>query len=148
MRILRERLGFKDLVAQVLTFDYLGALGVSIAFPLLLAPRLGLIRTAFLFGLMNALVAVWAVWLFRSRIPHPGRVASRCAVVCAILAAGFVWSDELTRATEDRLYVDQIVYAESSKAQRIVVTRWREDLRLYLNGNLQFSALDEYRYHE
>ena len=45
MRILKERLGFRDLVAQVLTFDYLGALAVSIAFPLLLAPRLGLIRT-------------------------------------------------------------------------------------------------------
>lgn len=148
MRILRERLGFKDLVAQVLTFDYLGALGVSIAFPLLLAPRLGLIRTAFLFGLMNALVAVWAVWLFRARIPAPAWVAARCVLVVAILAGGFVYADHLTKATEDRLYSDQIVHAESSKAQRIVVTRWREDLRLYLNGNLQFSSLDEYRYHE
>jgi spermidine synthase len=30
---------------QVLTFDYLGALAVSLAFPLLLVPQLGLIRT-------------------------------------------------------------------------------------------------------
>lgn len=148
MRILRERLGFKDLVAGVLTFDYLGALGVSIAFPLLLAPRLGLIRTAFLFGLMNALVAAWAAWLFRDRLRRPAAVAARCAAVAAILAAGFIGAEELTRLTEDRLYSDQIVHAESSRAQRIVVTRWRDDLRLYLNGNLQFSSLDEYRYHE
>ncbi len=148
MRILKERLGFRDLVAQVLTFDYLGALGVSIAFPLLLAPRLGLIRTAFLFGLMNALVAAWAVWLFRDRLGRPGAAAFRCALVIAFLGAGFLGSDALTRMSEDRLYSDQIVHAESSKAQRIVVTRWRDDLRLYLNGNLQFSALDEYRYHE
>ncbi|HYC35388.1 MAG TPA: polyamine aminopropyltransferase [Usitatibacter sp.] len=148
MRILKERLGFKDLVAQVLSFDYLGALGVSIAFPLLLAPRLGLIRTAFLFGLMNALVAAWAVWLFRDRLARPLAIASRCAVVTLALGAGFIYSEELTRLSEDRLYTDQIVHAESSKAQRIVVTRWREDLRLYLNGNLQFSSLDEYRYHE
>jgi spermidine synthase len=40
------------------------------------------------------------------------------------------------------------VHAESSLAQRIVVTRWRDDVRLHLNGNLQFSSLDEYRYHE
>jgi spermidine synthase len=148
MRILKERLGFKDLVAQVLTFDYLGALGVSIAFPLLLAPRLGLIRTAFLFGLMNALVGLWAVWLFRDRIGRPGIIAVRCVFITALLAAGFVSADRLTRLSEEQIYSDKIIYAESTKAQRIVVTRWRDDLRLYLNGNLQFSALDEYRYHE
>lgn len=148
MRILRERLGFKDLVAQVLTFDYLGALGVSIAFPLLLAPRLGLIRTAFLFGLMNALVALWAVWLFRDRLRRPGLVAARCGVVTVALLAGFVGAEQLTRLTEEQIYSDKIVHAETSRAQRIVVTRWRDDLRLFLNGNLQFSSLDEYRYHE
>jgi spermidine synthase len=148
MRILKERLGFKDLVAQVLSFDYLGALGVSIAFPLVLAPRLGLIRTAFLFGLMNAAIALWAVWLFRDRLRVPGYFAARCVAVLALLGAGFIYSNELTRLSEDQLYSDQIVYAESSRAQRIVVTRWRDDVRLHLNGNLQFSSLDEYRYHE
>jgi spermidine synthase len=148
MRILSERLGLKDLVAQVLSFDYLGALAVSIAFPLLLAPRLGLIRTAFLFGLMNALVALWAVWLFRDRLRAPRWVAVRCAVVIAALAAGFAGSERLTGFAEHQLYADTIVHAESSRGQRIVVTRWRDDLRLYLNGNLQFSSLDEYRYHE
>ena len=28
------------------------------------------------------------------------------------------------------------------------MTRWRNDIRLYLNGHLQFSSADEYRYHE
>lgn len=148
MRILRERLGFKDLVAQVLTFDYLGALGVSIAFPLLLAPRLGLIRTAFLFGLMNAAIGLWAVWLFRDRLKRPGHVATRCCVVLALLLGGFVYADQLTRLSEEQIYADRIIHAESSRAQRIVITRWRDDLRLHLNGNLQFSSLDEYRYHE
>jgi spermidine synthase len=148
MRILKERLGFRDLVAQVLTFDYLGALAVSIAFPLLLAPRLGLIRTAFLFGLLNAAVALWAVWLFRSQLRRPALAAARCGVVVAVLAGGFAFSENLTRLAEEQIYADEIVHAESSRGQRIVVTRWREDLRLYLNGNLQFSSLDEYRYHE
>jgi spermidine synthase len=148
MRILRERLGFKDLVAQVLTFDYLGALGVSLAFPLLLAPRLGLIRTAFLFGLMNAAIALWAVWLFRDRLRRPGTVATRCILVIALLLGGFVSADSLTRLSEEQIYSDRIVHAETSRFQRIVVTRWRDDLRLHLNGNLQFSSLDEYRYHE
>jgi spermidine synthase len=29
-----------------------------------------------------------------------------------------------------------------------VVTREADDIRLFLNGNLQFSSRDEYRYHE
>ena len=68
MRILERQVVFKTLVSQVLTFDYLGALAVSIAFPLLLVPHLGLIRTGLLFGLMNAAVALWALWLFRHEL--------------------------------------------------------------------------------
>ena len=63
MRILKRHVRgacAEDLVSQVLTFDYLGALAVSVAFPLLLVPQLGLVRTGVLFGLMNAAVAVWA----------------------------------------------------------------------------------------
>jgi spermidine synthase len=40
------------------------------------------------------------------------------------------------------------VHAENTPYQRIVVTRWKDDLRLHLNNNLQFSSRDEYRYHE
>jgi spermidine synthase len=80
MRILKREVAFKDLVAQVLTFDYIGALAVSVLFPLLLAPHLGLVRSALLFGLLNALVAAWALWLFRAQIgplPCCARNASR-----------------------------------------------------------------------
>src|SRR3954469_10993413 len=74
MRILkrhfRERYALKDLVSQVLTFDYLGALAVAVAFPLLLVPQLGLIRTGVFFGLLNAAVALWALWLFRGELRH------------------------------------------------------------------------------
>jgi spermidine synthase len=148
MRILRDRLGFRELVANVLSFDYLGALAVSVAFPLVLAPHLGLIRTAFLFGLMNALVAAWALYLFRSQLVPRGWRAAQVGVALALLAAGLVGADRLTTLAEEGLYADRIVYAQSTKYQRIVVTKWREDVRLFLNGNLQFSSLDEYRYHE
>ena len=70
LRILKERLEFKDLVSQVLTFDYLGGLLASLLFPILLAPKLGLVRACFLFGLLNALVAGWTAWLFRQQIPQ------------------------------------------------------------------------------
>jgi spermidine synthase len=148
MRLLREQLGFRDLVAQVLSFDYLGALAVSVAFPLLLVPKLGLIRSAFLFGLLNALVAAWALWLFRGKLGAMRWRTLQCAMVVGLLAGGLVESDRLTTLAEEDMYADQVVFARSSPHQRIVVTRWRNDVRLYLNGNLQFSSHDEYRYHE
>ena len=148
MRILRDRLGFRELVATVLSFDYLGALAVSVAFPLVLAPRLGLIRTAFLFGLMNALVAAWALWLFRAQLQPFAWRAAQVALVAALLGAGLASADRLTTFTEEALYADRILHAQTTRYQRIVVTKWRNDVRLFLNGNLQFSSADEYRYHE
>jgi len=148
MRLLRDRFGFRDLVAQVLSFDYLGALAVSVAFPLLLVPTLGLIRSAFLFGLLNALVAAWALWLFRAQLGALQWRALQCAVVVGLLAGGLVEADRLTTIAEEDMYADRIVLARTTPYQRIVVTRWREDVRLFLNGNLQFSSRDEYRYHE
>ncbi len=148
MRMLRQYIPFRDLVAQVLTFDYLGALAVSLAFPLLLAPQLGLVRSGLMFGVLNALVAIWAVWLFRNDIVDKTWLKAQCAVVLVALVAGFAYAEKLTKFAEQQLYAENIVYASSSPYQRIVLTRWRDDVRLYLNHNLQFSSRDEYRYHE
>lgn len=148
MRILKRELAFRDLVSQVLTFDYLGALAVSLLFPLALAPHLGLVRTGLLFGLLNVAVALWALHLFRDQLPGRRWLAVQSWGAAALLAGGLAGAGELTTLAESQLYADQIVHAETTPYQRIVVTRWRDDLRLFLNGNLQFSAHDEYRYHE
>jgi spermidine synthase len=148
MRILRRNVALKDLVSQVLTFDYLGALAVSIAFPLLLVPQLGMIRTGLLFGLMNAAVAVWALWMFRHELRRVGPHALACALALAALAVAFVFAEHLTTLAEDKFYQDRIVFSATSPYQRIVVTRGAAGHRLFLNGNLQFAERDEYRYHE
>lgn len=148
MRILRRNVALKDLVSQVLTFDYLGALAVSIAFPLLLVPQLGMIRTGLLFGFMNAAVAVWALWLFRHELRRVGAHALACTLALSALAVAFALADRITTLAEDKFYQDRIVFSESSPYQRIVVTRGAAGHRLFLNGNLQFAERDEYRYHE
>ena len=148
MRILKREVAFKDLVAQVLTFDYIGALAVSVLFPLLLAPHLGLVRSALLFGLLNAAVAAWALWLFRLQIGPMVVLRTQCIAVIGALAIAFGFAGTFVSLAEANLYNEDIVHAESSPYQRIVVTRWRDEIRLYLNHNLQFSSRDEYRYHE
>jgi spermidine synthase len=148
MRILERELAFKDLVSQVLTFDYLGALVVSILFPLVLAPQIGMVRTGLLFGIMNVAVALWALHLFREQLPARGWLAVQSWTVFGLLALGFAGAGQLTTLAESHLYADEIVHAETTPYQRIVVTRWHDDMRLFLNNNLQFSSHDEYRYHE
>jgi len=150
MRMLNQRKAeFSNLVANVLTFDYLGALAVSLLFPLVLAPKLGLMRTGFLFGMLNVGVALLTVQVFRNEPEFRARGRwIRGVAVLAVLMAGFQASDALTGWVEKGIFGDEVIHAESTPYQRIVVTRWKDDLRLWLNGNLQFSSRDEHRYHE
>ena len=148
MRLLRDRFDFKDTVSNVLTFDYLGALGASLLFPLVLVPYLGLVRTALLFGLINAAVALWTTYLLAPALRQVWRTRLACLLAMLLLGAGMVWADRLTDTAEANLYADEVVLAKTTPYQRIVVTAWRNDLRLFLNSHLQFSSRDEYRYHE
>jgi spermidine synthase len=148
MRILRRRFQFRDLVAHVLTFDYLGALGASLLFPILLVPHLGLVRSALLFGIVNAAVALWTTYLFRDQIGGLASFRAACLVVLAVLGAGIVGAGRITATAEDNLYADEVIFARNTRYQRIVLTRWKDDVRLFLNAHLQFSSRDEYRYHE
>ncbi len=148
MRILKDQVRFKDLVAGVLTLDYIGALFASLLFPLLLMPKLGLVRTSLLFGLLNAAVGLWSTYLLHSQLGPTRAIRLRCVAVMALLAVGLVFAGKFTLAVEEEIFADEIVYAKDSAYQRIVLTRGRGSFQLFLNGNLQFSSADEYRYHE
>lgn len=152
MRILKaqfgQRYGLRELVSQVLTFDYLGALLVAVAFPLLLVPHLGLIRTGVFFGLLNVLVAVWALWLFRGQLRAFKSHAWACGLSLLLLGMAMLQAEQLTSWAEQRFYGERILLKRSSDYQRIVLTESRAGTRLFLNGNLQFHSRDEYRYHE
>ncbi|MBL8295171.1 MAG: polyamine aminopropyltransferase [Bryobacterales bacterium] len=148
MRILKDRLQFRDLVANVLTFDYLGALGASVIFPLVLVPRLGLVRSALVFGIVNAAVALWSTYLFANHIARPVGLRVMSVAVLLALGGGMFAADEVMSLAEQNLYADEVILARNTRYQRIIVTRWKDDLRLFLNSHLQFSSRDEYRYHE
>jgi spermidine synthase len=148
LRILKGRFEFKDLVSKVFTFDYIGALIASLLFPLVLAPHLGLMRTSFLFGAMNVIVALVAIQLLRSEIVYLRLLRGGAFLILAALGAGFFASERLMSFAETATYEDPVIFATSSQYQRIVLSKRGRDLRLHLNGNLQFSSHDEYRYHE
>ena len=149
LRILKDEIEFKELVSRVLAFDYVGALVASILFPILFVPKLGLIRTSLVFGMLNAGVALWGTWLLRSLIK--GSVTAlrvKAFLVLVLLLVAMVKANRITSLAEDEMFADEIVYTKDTHYQRIVITRGRAGFQLFLNGNLQFSSTDEYRYHE
>ena len=149
MRLLEGQIEFKDLISRVLTFDYIGALAASLLFPLVLVPKLGLVRSSLAMGCANAAVALWGTWLLRSRLGKEViGLRVRAIVVLIGLGVGVGVADYFTTWTEDTMYADPVVYTQTTPYQRIVVTRGRAGFQLFLNGNLQFSSADEYRYHE
>lgn len=148
MRIVKDRYHFRDVVAHVLTFDYLGALGASLLFPILLVPRLGLVRSAMLFGLVNAAVALWSTFLFATQLTRTRGLRITCLLVLCGLGAGMAEARHITATAEDNIYADEIIFARDTHYQHLVLTRFKDDLRLFLNSHLQFSSRDEYRYHE
>ena len=114
MRILKRDVAFKDLVSQVLTFDYLGALAVSILFPVLLVPHLG----------WCAARCSSACSMSPSRSGRCGCSVRSCrrSPGCAgkALPPLLSWQQplpgpvELTSIAERHLYADEVVHAESS----------------------------------
>lgn len=149
MRILKDEVAFDDLVARVLAFDYMGALAASLAFPLLLVPTLGLPRTAIVFGLLNVAVGLVLCQLYRDRIEGSVRGLVGAALISgALLGAAFVGADKLSLVAEEQIFDTRVLYKKKTLYQTIMLTRSGHETRLLLDGHLQFSSIDERRYHE
>lgn len=146
-RLLEQAGGLRELIARVLTFDYMGALVASMLFPLVLLPLMGTMRTAFFTGLINWGIGVFNLVVFKKEVPGM-RLRAIALGIGVLLAGGFVYSFQLTSFADALNYQDRVILSKQTPYQHIVVTRWNGDTRLFLNGNIQFSSVDEYRYHE
>jgi spermidine synthase len=146
-RILKRYGSLKIVISNVLSIDYIGGLAGSLLFPLLLFPFTGRFVACALTGIANIVVAL-AVIL---RIEYEGRRRRDILFPVAgiiLLTVGIIFSGQISRFLQSRLYADDIVFSKRSKYQEIVLTRNADDFRLFLDGSIQFSTSDEYRYHE
>lgn len=144
---------FKELrvnIANVLSLDYVGALLATVSFPFLLLPFFGSYKTSLLLGLVNMTIGFVNLWCFRKRMTSfmYKFCMAACVTSTGILIVAFFAAEPFLHHWNSSVFDDRVVYSEQTRYQNIVLTRDRKDVRLYLNGNLQFSSLDEYRYHE
>jgi spermidine synthase len=138
-------------LADLNAADYAGALVGGLAWPFLLLPAAGQVRGAALTGMVNlAAAAVVAGFLLRPRLSRRALLTAAGALLAAAAVLGtlLVRAGDIEVTARQRLYADPVVAAERSAYQEIVLTERRDDVRLYLNGDLQFSSVDEHRYTE
>jgi spermidine synthase len=138
-------------LANLNAADYLGALIGGLTWPFLILPQLGMIRGAAATGMINlAAAAVVAIFLLRHILDTRQLATALCLLAAALglLTTLVIRSHDIETTTRQRLYADPIIDYQRSAYQEIVVTRRNDDMRLYLDGGLQFSTRDEHRYTE
>src|SRR5699024_4890615 len=143
-------------VADLFAADYVGALIGGLAFPFVLLPVFGQIQGALVVGAVNAVAGLGLVLsVFRAWLNRTSRwvLSGITVVVIAVLALCYAYADSFEITARQALYCDPVVHAERDQYQQIVLTdsssvSGREDMRMFLDGDLQFSSVDEYRYHE
>lgn len=148
--LLAEKAKLKESIANVMSLDYVGALIGSVSFPLILLPSLGLVQSSFAIGLINIFVATINVVVFRDYLKHYKLMLGVCISIVVMLLGFVVFGTFITKYAEKHLYFDQVIYSTQTKYQKLVMTRsvTNREHRLYIDGNIQFSSRDEYRYHE
>lgn len=151
-RVLEGDYSLKDNISTILTFDYLGALIATIAFPFILVPFVGIYKSSLLFGLLNIAVGFATYIFFRKEIGI-NKLRSRIIGLLvisfsAIIIFSLVTSKNFMKRWNNGIFKHPVVYHEQSSYQDITLTKTDNEFRMYLNGAIQFSSRDEYRYHE
>jgi spermidine synthase len=142
--------------ADLLAADYIGALAAGVAVPFLIVPIMGLTTGSMVVGLVNLAMGLIVLFMIGEHGP-PRRTrlfaGAFTMIAATVLVLGMLGAPRFERSARQELFDDPIVHSQRTKVQEIVLTEeWRpageRDLRLFLNGDLQFSSIDEYRYHE
>ena len=138
----------RENISSVMEYDYYGALLGGALFAFVLLPFLGLTYTPVLIGSLNLLVASLILWTFPDHLTRPSILNIQFAVLLMASILAFAVAKPIILYGEQHKYKDKIVYQEQTRYQKIVVTQWKDDYWLFINGSTQFSTYDEERYHE
>ncbi|MDE0849234.1 MAG: polyamine aminopropyltransferase, partial [Nitrospinaceae bacterium] len=147
-RINQSYESLRENISSVMEYDYYGGLLGGALFAFVLLPFLGLTYTPVLIGSLNLLVASLILWYFPDRLMRPRILNIQFAALFLVSVLAFAVAKPIVLYGEQHKYKDKIVYQEQTRYQKIVVTQWKEDYWLFINGSTQFSTYDEERYHE
>ncbi|MEM9850085.1 MAG: polyamine aminopropyltransferase, partial [Bacteroidota bacterium] len=149
-RIMKQYYPLKVNLANVLSLDYLGALLATLLFPFILLPFLGIFRSSVFFGMVNIALGLFILWFFSAYLTKSTRNRMQLAASLSMLlfVALIVFTKPLLDRWDDQAFTHRIIFSKQTPYQHLVMTKNKADVRLYINRIIQFSSLDEYRYHE
>ncbi|QZT38361.1 polyamine aminopropyltransferase [Halosquirtibacter xylanolyticus] len=140
----------KTNVSSVMENDYYGSLAGGVFFAFIGLPILGLTYTPFILGIVNFAVAILVFFMIRKEceIKEQRLISVIASFIAVIIVVGISFAQPIMLYGEQRRYKDKVIYEEQSKYQKIVITQWKDDFWLFINGNEQLSSVDEEMYHE
>ncbi|MDR1335018.1 MAG: hypothetical protein LBJ19_01945 [Holosporaceae bacterium] len=66
-----------------------------------------------------------------------------------LLTGSLAFSQKILHCLEHKIYHDRVIFSSyTSSGQNVVLTKYNKDVRMFIDGHIQFSSIDEYRYHE
>ncbi|NRB60519.1 MAG: polyamine aminopropyltransferase [Winogradskyella sp.] len=140
-----EESNIKNNLSNVLSLDYIGGLIATLIFPFIILPFVGLYYSSLIFGMVNILLGIvlnYTLLKDKKKNSLYGFIAVIGLLVLVLFGGKFL------KVWDQKIYKRPIVLNEQTPYQKIVMTKTKGDLRLYLNRVIQFSSADEYRYHE
>lgn len=149
-RIMEKYYNLKDNISNVLSLDYLGAFAATLAFPFLLLPFFGIFESSIIAGFLNLVVSLINFIQFKDKIlrKKSTKLSALICIIFVFLIGFFMFSKELVKTWENNIFEDKVIFSKQTPYQKLVMTKNKEDIRLFIDGNVQFSSIDEYRYHE
>ena len=145
------RVQLKRSVSYVMSADYMGALLGGLVW-IMIFIAMPLTKAGFILGLVNGGVALVCLAFFFKEIKLRKIFVVANIVIIAGLFLGFSRSADWEVKMEQLLYSDKVIYTAQTPYQRMVITEWKAGKEIvndfFINGNLQMSSRDEYRYHE
>ncbi|RZT00004.1 polyamine aminopropyltransferase [Aquimarina brevivitae] len=151
--VIRINESYQDLrtnISSVLEKDYYGSLLGGVFFGFIGLPLLGLTYTPFVLGFVNLSVAIVVAVVLHRKLQKRQLNKTFILLIFSflLLSGGLAYTKPVMLWGEQKRYKDKVVFSKQTKYQKIVLTEWKDEHWLYLNGNLQFCSIDEEMYHE
>lgn len=149
--VTRMNESYEDLrenISSVMENDYYGALVGGLLFAFFALPYFGLTYTPIALGIINFMVASLLFWRFRRLINYKRTMRISFWTITSCFLIFLFAVKPIVLFSEQKRYKDRIIYSKQTVYQKIVITQWKDNYWLFINGNEQFSTFDEEKYHE
>jgi len=139
-------------LGNILSADYIGSLVGALIYVYILLRFIPITEAAFLTAGINFTLAFITFIYFTKTglIKKSFSIPVMMGLTFCALFYGYLNNRQWNLKIEQPLYDDPIILSKTTQYQHIAITHYKpfDEVRLFLNGNLQFCSIDEKRYHE